>query len=147
MSKLGQLIPYPQDSRSLNEECISILNETNQVILSLHNKIAQLISGRVIEVKEKMQKGELSPSKLDTYPKMIELLNLVLTTIKIKTAQDWAMWDDFTTKWTSWINEEYEYVHKHLKENDLQQLEKAKELLVEIRKRIGTEYTPSNLSN
>ena len=129
---------------NLRNKHMSIINQTNKSILSLHNKITQLISTRITEVKGKINKGELSPSEeIDSYPKMIDHLNLMLTKLnnsKISTPEVWEIFNNFVIGWTQYINDEYDFVHNHIKQEEILQIEKIKSLLSEIRNRIGTTY-------
>ncbi len=130
---------------TLRNKHISLLNQTNKSILSLHNKITQLISTRITEVKGKINNGELSSSEqIDSYPKMIDHLNLMLAKLdnsKISTPEVWEIFNNFVISWTQYINDEYDFVRNHINQEEIIQIEHIKTLLSEIRNRIGTFYS------
>jgi len=126
----------------LKTEYIPILIETNNVLLSSHNKISQLISAHINKVKDKIKNHEFVPEILDTYPKMINHLQHSLVTLKSKPDHNWTIWSNFVSRWTSYMNDLYNSVDKNTNNIELNQINEIRKLLDEIRDIIGSNYSP-----
>jgi len=124
----------------LKKEYIPILIETNRFILSFRNKILQLISSHINEVKDKINNHEFTPIILDSYPKMIGQLRCILLILKSKSDHNWIIFSNFLDTWTSYFDDELNSIYKNIGEIELSQVNEIKKLLNEIKNTIGSNY-------